>query len=493
MSPRTQIVFSLLLALNGPPLHAQIAATPMSAVVGIVLDGPTRMPAGKVFVRVFSLRGGNGRSADEDGRFGLNNMVAGDSATLTVRCAPGDRYESRIIGRSTIVLLPNVVPLEVLVNRAACTQVTETRRYVRVSGQHTVVVSPASSTFRPCRTDPIATLMSEWDASMWISFAPDVHRLTSALPPARDSTRPTLSYVTFAGVLRGPGDYGGATHSPYELVVDSVLFENADAHPCGAGAAAPVLQLGSVKLVDIKVDPRWAGAPKKDLPVSKLPNHVELVNFLTDDFGRVPGARITLEPTGISAVTDTLGNYVLHEVPVGDYKLWIQRVGYRTDFARIMPRGPWPPGTTFLNAQRVPAGPYALTDSARRAKYPGAYDRSKHGIGLTILGHAARVRYDGARRPILDQADPKLAFLMRTVPRCGQPAYFVDGYQKASLTVVNHGVTRIEDLVKVDDIDLVQVVPSQKDLNPIAPDDARVLMSLPPWMCRPLVLIWTRY
>ena len=44
-----------------------------------------------------------------------------------------------------------------------------------------------------------------------------------------------------------------------------------------------------------------------------------------------------------------------------------------------------------------------------------------------------------------------------------------------------------------DDVDLVQVVLSQKDLNPSASDDARVLMALPPSTCRPLVLIWTRY
>ena len=67
---------------------------------------------------------------------------------------------------------------------------------------------------------------------------------------------------------------------------------------------------------------------------------------VTDDKGApLPGANIYVPAVGIGAAADQNGNYILLNIPVGDYDVVVQMMGYRketvTDVSVMMDQTVW--------------------------------------------------------------------------------------------------------------------------------------------------------
>ncbi len=486
------------------PMCAQAQFT-SGSVDGIVLDSASRKPVGRLGAAIpnagYNVYRNN---VDSSGRFHYVSVPVGDRVSLDVYCARDEPLRSRVIARGSIPVRPRQgTTVEILVNYAACFAPIATTQRIRGYGYYSLS-SSGSGTFYPCNSEPLHTLLSEWIAPASMTFARSAYRTPDA--PVRAAGKPAdlRAFVQFAGMLRGPGIYGGALHAPYAIIADSLFLVDSTLRiGCPKSEPAPSLHPGTISVLGFtnwrKVDEPtpWMAAPRdssKDVPPSTLANHGNVESYLVDATGHpVAGAHITLDPAGPSAVTDSTGRFLLRDVPYGRYSLHFNRFGYRPDFTRFTLSANATPLMTYLTPQRVFADPAAESDSARYANTPGAYARVRLKVGITVFGERLRAPKDSTRRPAFDPLDPRLIRLLANAKDCGRPAYLVDGFLTMPAQAAATGEFRLSDFASIADVDLVQVVASKSVLDPHASDDRSLLRALPGTSCRPLVMIWTRY
>ncbi len=99
-----------------------------------------------------------------------------------------------------------------------------------------------------------------------------------------------------------------------------------------------------------------------------------------------PIARVSVRFTNTraSAITDTTGRFYFERIPVGDYNLRVEHIGYATNNARVTVRDDDLDALVRLTPAAIALQPIVVTVFSRRLEHVGFYERRKRGVGTFI-------------------------------------------------------------------------------------------------------------
>ena len=115
------------------------------------------------------------------------------------------------------------------------------------------------------------------------------------------------------------------------------------------------------------------------------------------------GVRLT--GTTINALTDREGRFVFGRLPIGEYQLRADHIGYSSNSATLRPLRDDLDALIWLAPEAIPLQPIVVTAFSRRLEHVGFYDRQKRGVGTFI-----------SRKQIETMSVHNASDLLRSVP-----------------------------------------------------------------------------
>jgi hypothetical protein len=95
----------------------------------------------------------------------------------------------------------------------------------------------------------------------------------------------------------------------------------------------------------------------------------------------IPRVHVRMRNSSFSALSDTTGRFVFERVPIGDYRLHFEHIGYAVNDAPLQVRHEDLDATVRMTPAAIALQPIVVTAFSRRLEHVGFYDRSKRGVG----------------------------------------------------------------------------------------------------------------
>lgn len=95
----------------------------------------------------------------------------------------------------------------------------------------------------------------------------------------------------------------------------------------------------------------------------------------------VPRVHVRMRNSSFSTLSDTTGRFVFARVPVGDYRLLFEHIGYAANDAPVQVRHEDLDALVRMTPAAIALQPIVVTAFSRRLEHVGFYDRRKRGIG----------------------------------------------------------------------------------------------------------------
>lgn len=221
------------LLLGGRPASAQREVTKGAVISGVVLDSASRRPI--VGARVDAMPGqAHWAITDSAGRFRVDDLEF-DEVDFDVYCPSQTQLGKLLVGRHMATPAGSRKTLRLLVDGRRC--VEPPRRSIAGTFRGHYRTGFEESGFRMCADSASGIRASRGEPGgfgeerIWVRFSPAAERRPFPWPAVSGGGRGRIRnvYVRWAGTLTGPGRFGHFAMSPYEIVVDSVLYVSPNA------------------------------------------------------------------------------------------------------------------------------------------------------------------------------------------------------------------------------------------------------------------------